>query len=172
MKFLDRAKYLGVPLTWETIRCAWEGTGGVPRLITVAEIQAFALGKVGLSSGDELMRVADLTSQDSHDEISDELSQLAPEISSRAVRACRLLHVHEALDQLPSEPIDGLMGLTSVWGSLGFPADSPHVVQGRGNAITPGEYFTEESFQAILAQHQAWVTAEIAFLREDGDPVR
>jgi hypothetical protein len=167
MKFLDRAKYLGIPLTWETIRCTWEGTGGVPRLITVAEIQAFALGKIGSASNHELMRVADLTSQDSHDEISDELSQLAPEISNRAVRACRLLHVHQALDQLPSEPMGGLMGLTSLWGSLGFPADSPHVVQGRGNAIAPGEYFTEGNFQAILARHQAWVTAEVAFLRSE-----
>ena len=165
MKLAEQAKYLGLSLSWEIIRCAWEGQDGVPRLVAASEVRRFALGEIETASTVDLESIAVLTSEDNGDEIRVQLSKLAPEISDRAVRVCRLLHVHRVLDRLPGDPVDALMELTSLWASLGFPADSPHVVQGRGNAITPAEYFTDENLRIILERHAAWVESEAASLR-------
>lgn len=165
MRFVEHAERLGIPMTWGTVRCAWEGMEGVPRLITVAEVQHFALQQVECASCDELTLVADLTSQDDHPEISRELAENAPEILGREFRVCRLLYVRRALEELPDEPIGGLMELTSLWGRMGYPEDAPHVVQGRGNNMVPAEYFTEENLRAVVDRHWTWVSSELAFVR-------
>lgn len=165
MKFLNQAQLLGIPLSWELIRCAWDGTNELPRGVTVRVIQDFALAQTESASGNELRRLADLTSQDDYEEISKALYHLAPEISDRAQRAFRLMRVHRVLDQLPSDPLEGLMELTSFWGSLEFPLDSPHIVQGRDNSIRPEEYFTQGFFREILDRHNEWVRGELSFLR-------
>jgi hypothetical protein len=56
--------------------------------------------------------------------------------------------------------------MNEFWGSFGYPQDSPHVVQGVGNSISPQEYYTEEIAGRALEEHQRWLGLELELLRE------
>ncbi len=62
---------------------------------------------------------------------------------------------------VPNEPLHGLLALTEFWGMFGYPDDSPHTVQGRGNRIAPNEYYSDENFRSILCRHVEWVSSEL-----------
>ena len=80
------------------------------------------------------------------------------------MRKWRLILLQETLDTLPTDPVYALTELTDFWLSFGFPSDSPHFVQGRGNSMLPNEYYTGAFRDRILAGHQAWIEKERAEL--------
>ena len=76
--------------------------------------------------------------------------------------------LEEVLENLPPDPLHGLMALSEFWQTFGFPADGPHEVQGRENAVTPTEYYQQENLTRLLARHYAWIKEERARLRKQG----
>ncbi|HEU4388194.1 MAG TPA: DUF2247 family protein, partial [Blastocatellia bacterium] len=64
------------------------------------------------------------------------------------------------LNNLPQDAVYGLVALTEFWQGFGFPPDSPHEVQGRGNTITPLDYYQQENLVRLLACHRAWIKEE------------
>ena len=60
--------------------------------------------------------------------------------------------------------IDGLMELTELWIGLGCPNDSPHIIQGKDNNITPIEYYTDDNYNYLYERNMKWLKKEIAFL--------
>jgi hypothetical protein len=67
---------------------------------------------------------------------------------------------------MPEDPLYGLLALTEFWQSFGFPSDSPHVIQGRGNTISPAEYFQQNNLNRLLSLHRKWIQQEKALIKE------
>ena len=80
-------------------------------------------------------------------------------------RKFRLALLEDVLDSLPTDPVDGLIRLTEFWAKWEYPSDSPHVVQGRGNKLSPVDYYTLDTFARLIAEHRAWVEREAGNLR-------
>lgn len=56
------------------------------------------------------------------------------------------------------------MGLTELWLELGDTADSPHIIQGKDNPISPVEYYTDANYDYLYKKNKCWLKNEIHFL--------
>ena len=169
---------------WTTVLVAWTGLGVLspwpdrwkdfPPLIAIAEIKDFAGAMLSQCSDPiELDLILALTESDlgakTREEVVHMLEPLAGSDSDRKdieLRKWRWVLLDEVLMNLPENPEDGLMALTEFWQEFGFPADSPHVVQGRGNAIGPSEYYTKWNLKESVNCHRAWMEKERVVLRQ------
>jgi Uncharacterized protein conserved in bacteria (DUF2247) len=162
---LDEIRSTGLPVTWPVIRAGWEGTGLGGRQLDLADVTGFACDQLaGSGAGDQADDIADLCIAADSEDAGRALSALAPDIPASAVRTWRAVLLGRLLTALPASAVAGLTELTSFWGSLGFPADMPHVVQGRGNDISPADYYTVANYQRLLRRHRDWLSSEIASL--------
>lgn len=89
-----------------------------------------------------------------------DLSQLNGGDPTIELRKWRLLLLEELLNSIPNDPTYGLTALTEFWQGFGFPQDSPHQVQGRGNEIPPSMYYQDQNLQQSIARHRAWIKME------------
>ena len=58
----------------------------------------------------------------------------------------------------------GIAELTDLWIGLDYPADSPHIIQGRGNNISPRDYYTKKNYDKLYAKNTAWLETELSNL--------
>jgi Uncharacterized protein conserved in bacteria (DUF2247) len=86
---------------------------------------------------------------------------------SKSLRKLRAASVDLLLDQLPPDPVYGLIELSSFWIDWG-PSDAPQEIQGLGNEISAGEYYTAARFALALAENRAWLAREYEQLRGEG----
>lgn len=56
------------------------------------------------------------------------------------------------------------MGLTELWLELGYTSDSPHIIQGKNNSISPVEYYTDANYNYLYEKNKCWLKDEINFL--------
>lgn len=83
------------------------------------------------------------------------------------LRKWRLVMLEDTLEHLPEDAIYGLIALSEFWQNFGFPADSPHVVQGRGaNFVGPREYYGQKNFDQLLLCHRTWIEHEKLALQD------
>ncbi len=57
------------------------------------------------------------------------------------------------------------MELTELWVQFGYPEDSPHIIQGRGNNISPTEYYTQSNYDKLYIKNKEWLEKELSFLK-------
>lgn len=159
---------------WTTILVGWDGPGRFPPQVTVAELDAYATERLvsGCEKAEEGL-IVKLLSLDLRTEASETIRRYLTSLSdwsgrdrTRELRKWQVILLEEALNTIPNDPIDGLTALTDFWNEFDFPPDGPHVVQGRGNTITPVEYYQEENFRGLLSRHRAWIREEKAALLE------
>ena len=171
-------------VNWTTVLVGWNGLGVLspwpncwtefPPLISADEIAAYADERLSSSSdpSKQDLIVALLSSDlrlETREEIKDLLEPLAeldggdPRIE---LRKWRLVLLEDVLVNLPNNALHGLMALTEFWQGFGFPSDSPHDVQGRGNTITPSEYYQEENLHRLVDRHRRWIEDERASLKK------
>ncbi len=165
---------------WTTVLVGWRGLSSLspwpdrentmPPLLATKDIIEFANERLASSSDPrEHKLIVELLEHDLDDLTGREcerllvpLAELNPSDPALALRKWRLALLEEQLETLPQDPLNALIELTEFWQSFGFPTDSPHTVQGRGNAILPQDYYTQDSLRRILAHHRDWVAQEIA----------
>lgn len=82
----------------------------------------------------------------------------------RAKRKWRAVALEDLLSRLGADPVYDLIALGEFWTDWGSATDSPYVVQGVGNTLTPEEYYTEHNLDEALSRHREWLKAEIAHL--------
>lgn len=166
---LQRIRNADLPVTWGTLLVGSGGLGHSGPLVTPAAISAYALDRLSTGSEPraELVELLDGPPNDQN-----ELTQLLRSLAQAdgadlalEERKWRLVLLERLLNSLGPDPIDGLLELTEFWLGLGFPEDSPHVVQGRDNSIQPGRYYTVAKFQEALARHKEWLADEAQRLR-------
>lgn len=83
------------------------------------------------------------------------------DLEDRKLRAAR---VNKFLKDKNTNCIDGLMGLTELWLELGCTADSPHIIQGKDNSISPVEYYTDANYNYLYEKNKHWLKDEVYFL--------
>jgi hypothetical protein len=165
---------------WTTILVGWQGLGVLspwperwvefPPLISAEEIADYSYARLVHSSDanerDLIEKLLSVKLQtQSRQEIRNVLKRLSDMLGGNEaieLRKWRMVLLEDLLGTMPKDALYGLMALSEFWQKFGFPADSPHVVQGRGNTITPSEYFQQENLDRLLGCHQAWLHEEKA----------
>ncbi len=171
---------------WTTILVGWKGLGefspwsnrsdDFPSLLSVSELGAYAEERLASSSNaaqEEL--IVKLLSLDLNTErrqivtgILVSMSHLDGGNPAFELRKWRLVLLEDLLESLPDDALNGLVALSEFWQSFGFPSDSPHVVQGRGNNLTPFEYYQDENLLQLVASHRMWMQEEKDRLKKHG----
>jgi hypothetical protein len=160
----------GLPINWTTLLVGWQ-TG----YATTEDVKSYAGDQLTSSSGTDAYRVFRLydAAPTNTWEISDWLLELAgDEAGARdtARRTWDLALLKPLLSEMTDDPdsgeemLEALYALTDFWAERGYPPHSPHTVQGRGNDITPGDYFHEDNHRHILEAHCEWIAQEEAAL--------
>ncbi len=155
---IDRFRTNGIAVDWSTIAAGWEGWG----IISAEEVIGYASDQLPDPPHDQLKWVTQLAiaEKDERELISQALHELAKGNLAVGVRKWRLLLLKELLPRIGDDLLYSLIELADFWSTFDYPDDSPHVVQGRGNSISPQEYYTEANLQAILDRHWEWVRNE------------
>lgn len=157
---------LGLPVTWDVVRLGWEGVGSAQRLLCLEDVRAFADLQVTAASDGQLADVAELCMAGSENDVREILERLSPSPPVTAMHVWRAVLLDRLLRTPQASAVDTLAELTGFWGAWGDPADSPHVVQGRGNSLSPAEYYTEEVAKRAVEEHRRWLDQEVQRLRQ------
>lgn len=163
---------------WTTLLVGWKGLGvfspwpdrwiEFPPLVSPSEIATYA-GKRLETTNDatEQNLISRLLSPDlgaqSREAIKETLKSLSDlEFRNPTVelRKWRIILLEELLNNMPQDPIYAVMSLTEFWQSFGFPADSPHEVQGRQNNLTPTQYYQNENLSRLICLNWSWARGE------------
>jgi hypothetical protein len=155
-------------VNWRTLLIGRDGPGKYPPLLSQDDVRRFAAEKIAERPDEppDTLTLA-IASSDDDDEVIKNLRRLAeqqPGDPARELRKWRLVLLKEVIGELPQDPLYGLLRLTEFWERFDYPSDGPHIVQGRQNQLTPGEYYTSENFERVVRRHEEWISAEDADL--------
>ena len=135
-------KELKLNITWKLLY-----RGLLEKQISINEIIQYA--KEQLEKGDDRIEICELAGSSDYDleDVMDTLYELAKE------------------EKNPDDLEDRkLMGLTELWLELGCTADSPHIIQGKDNSISPVEYYTDANYNYLYEKNKHWLKDEVYFL--------
>lgn len=160
---LNEIKQLGLSVTWRLLYI-----GVQSKQIEADEVIEYAVKK--LEEGNEQEEVYELAGAyaEEYEEICNVLWKLAEQedtqndIENRKIRA---VIVDKALKVKNDNCINGLMDITDLWIGLGYPDDSPHVIQGMENGMSPSEYYTLDNYNFLYAKNVEWLRMELEELR-------
>lgn len=160
---LKDIKQLGLSITWRLLYIGVQN-----EYIEVEEVIEYATEK--LMEGDEREEICELAGAyaEEYEEICNILLKLTEQedtksdIESRKIRA---VIVSKVLKNKNDNCINGLMDITDLWIGLGYPDDSPHIIQGKGNCISPSEYYTMNNYNFLYKKNVEWLRIELEDLR-------
>ena len=76
----------------------------------------------------------------------------------------KLVYIKKNFPQLNKNIIQGLIELNDLWVKLDFPKDSPCILQGVKNNISPQEYYTEKNYIYLYNRHLKWIRDKSDYL--------
>lgn len=82
-------------------------------------------------------------------------------------RKLRYLALCLTMQELPDDCVYSLLKLNEFWQVWGDDAETPNIIQGVGNNISPTEYYTDEQYKVAIKQHQEWLKKENKELLND-----
>ncbi|MBQ2923368.1 MAG: DUF2247 family protein [Tyzzerella sp.] len=155
-------KELKLNITWRMLY-----RGLLEKQIPISEIVEYAMEQ--LEKGDDRIEICELAGSSDNDleDIMNILYELADEEKSQddlEDRKLRATRVNNFLKDKYSNCIDGLMGLTELWLELGYTTDSPHIIQGKDNSISPVEYYTDANYNYLYEKNKYWLEDEVHYL--------
>lgn len=156
-------------VNWSTVLSGWRGFKKLPRQLSIKDIIDYAVSLVSNddSQPDEVWQLAGLSIND-NDEVENLLKKLVLKENYYEIdqqRKWMVILLEEMINDLPDDCIQGLITLTDFWDKFEFPNDSPHIVQGRDNTISPSDYYNQENYLKLIEVHKKWVDEEIAKLK-------
>ncbi|MBU1558504.1 MAG: DUF2247 family protein [Pseudomonadota bacterium] len=154
-------------INWCTLLLGWIGPGHFESQLSISDLQEFA--KAWLMMTDENNDlVTDLILSDGQDflsvkEILEALCKKNKSDFVLEVRKWRYILLKECFEKIvrSNDYLYGLLELTDFWLMFDFPDDSPHVVQGRENTLSPTDYYTEDNFKKLINRHKQWLQKEL-----------
>lgn len=160
---LENVKQLGLSITWRLLYVAI-----CEKQLQEKDVIEYAIEK--LEEGDDRSEVCELAGSyvDEQEDIRNLLWELLKQENTKddnEKRKLRAVIVNNALRIKYDNYIDGLMNLTDLWISLGYPSDSPHIIQGRDNNITPSEYYTADNYNLLYERNVEWLMTELEYLK-------
>lgn len=155
-------KELKLNITWRMLYRAI-----LEKQISISEIVEYAMGQ--LEKGDDRIEICELVGSNDNDldDVLNILYELADEEKSQddfEDRKLRAVRVNNFLKDKNTNCIDGLMGLTELWLELGYTDDTPHIIQGKDNNISPVEYYTDANYNYLYEKNKRWLSDEVNFL--------
>lgn len=160
---LNDIRQLGLSVTWRLLY-----NGLCKKLLDVDEIIEYAIEK--LEGGDDRKEICELAGScaDEKEDILNLLFKLIEkntqdDIENKKIRAAI---VNKELKHKNGDYISGLEDLTDMWIKLGYPADSPHIIQGVNNHITPTNYYTQENYDYLYEKNKGWLQNELEYLKD------
>lgn len=160
---IENIKNLDINITWRLLYIAVQ-----EKMISPEDVIEYAADI--LMQGDDRMAICELAGADKNDleYIKEKLFELVQDENSDKdfeERKIRAVVISEELKEKNSNYIDGLMELTELWVRFGYPADSPHVIQGRDNNISLTDYYTQSNYDKLYAKNKEWLEKELYFLK-------
>ena len=162
-------------INWGTVLVGWNNLSHQSPQITFNEIKEFAFERLESSdcTQSEEDTIIQLLSKNQNEFDKEEICDLLVTLShfSNAKitieeRKWRVTHLGEMLMNIPTNPIYALIALTDFWASYDYPSDSPHVIQGKDNELSPTVYYTDVFFQNMLSVHNEWIKKEKQSIRD------
>ena len=93
-----------------------------------------------------------------------ELANIEKSEYKLAFEKWKLVYIKKNFPQLNKNIIQGLIELSDLWVKLDFPEDSPCILQGVKNNISPQEYYTEENYIYLYNRHLDWIRDKSNYL--------
>ncbi|EGO63606.1 DUF2247 family protein [Acetonema longum] len=168
IKILELMQSTKLKVNWTTILVGWKGFGKFSRQFSSKDVIDYA---VEVASNDdkqpeETWELAGLNNSESENitGLLERLSQKEEHKEQDEFRKWRAILTKQLLTKLPNDYLEGLIAITDFWDKFQFPDDSPHIVQGRNNEISPTEYYSQENYLKLIEAHKRWVDDEISKL--------
>lgn len=136
---LECIKKLNLQITWRLLYI-----GVLEQQISTEDVIDYAIDRLSNDSSIEVCELAGLNANES-ETMRDVLWHLVEQEKSNhefEFRKLRAAIVSNTLKVKKENYLDGLMELTDMWIGLGYPSDSPHIIQGHGNNMSPKDYYT------------------------------
>ena len=93
-----------------------------------------------------------------------ELANIEKSEYKLAFEKWKLVYIKKNFPKLNKNVIQGLIELNDLWVKLDFPEDSPCILQGVKNNISPQEYYTEENYIYLYNRHLDWIRDKSNYL--------
>lgn len=159
---IEDIKELNFTITWRLLY-----RGILKKQLGIEDVVEYAIEQ--LEKGNDRIEICELAGggDSDLDDLLNILYELVNEENSQDEfedRKLRAVIVNNYLKDKNNNCIDGLMGLTDLWMELGYPSDSPHIIQGKDNNISPIEYYTDDNYNYLYEKNRKWLKKEIAFL--------
>jgi hypothetical protein len=172
MDLLKRLNSLGFSITWRLLLIGWNGPAKFGRVVTADDIIAYATDLIGSPKGSYQPEITELAAAQRNETDVVEaclrrLSGVEGTAPGLETRKWRYVLLEQLMEKLPRDPVQGLTELTTFWEQFDFPADSPHLVQGKGNRLSPEQYYTITFLNKIVLKHKAWMENERRLLAGD-----
>lgn len=158
-----------ISVNWTTIVIGWYGPGKFIRQLNEQDIIDYAINLI--ENGDnqqEVLMLASCSEKDSY-EIEELINKLSNgEIVNKEVeeRKWQTIMLINLLNNLNDKPTYGLIEITEFWEKFSYPENSPHVVQGLYNNITPYEYYSKVNFDTVINMHKQWIENQLEELNK------
>ena len=160
---IDDIVKMGFSVTWKAIDIGFKGSKVFCNELSTRDVIDYALTQLEKQDGDETL--AELAFE--YDNDVESVNHLVKELANKEstdygveFRKWCILYVEKNLPNENDDYIAGLLKLGDIWAALDFPEESPHIYQGRGNDITPKQYYTEENYRELLCKHKEWIDKE------------
>ncbi len=156
---IEDVKQLELKITWKFLYvCICE------KQMLIETVIEYAMNKI--EEGDERIEIFELAGAyiGEKEYICDLILRLGQNEESSLEfekRKLRVILVKKVLEYKNDNYIDGLMDLTDLWIGLGYPQDSPHILQGIGNNIAIKDYYTQEYYDFLYQRNVTWLKNEV-----------
>lgn len=162
-------KDYNLKVTWKLLYLGFRGDTLFKDQFSANDILDYAIEQLESENCDKLVYELANEQESDSEEISKLLEKLSinenlNELELRKLRAVIMLK-HLAVKN--KNFINGLMELGDLYIQLNFPKDSPHIIQGRNNNITPDQYYTKENYDNLYKKHLLWLKNEIKFIQQN-----
>ena len=78
-----------------------------------------------------------------------------------------LFSLQELLNDLPNDILYGPLKLNQFWLEWGDLKESPNIIQGVNNSLTPNEFYSRENFNSMILNHRLWLNNELNLLKPE-----
>lgn len=162
---LDLMQANNLKVNWSSILLGLRGFGKFIGQLSTKDVIEFAINLVSHDDcqPNEVWKIASLSDKEGN-----EIHQLVQNLAVKETnseyeeqRKWRAILLKQTLEELPQDYLNGLILLTDFWDKFSFPSDSPHTVQGRGNDMSPIEYYTNKNYLEIVEAHKRWLSDEL-----------
>lgn len=167
---LEQFRKNKISVNWTTIIIGWYGPGKFNRQLKEQDIINYAINLIvnDENQQQEVLMIASCSEKDCC-EIQELINKLVNEEKVNKEieeRKWQIILLMKLLNNLSDKPTYGLVEFTEFWEKFSYPENSPHVVQGLKNNITPSEYYSKENFDAVFRTHKHWIKSQLEELNK------